>query len=136
MFIFILLPLFQYSVTRGYGFHFIPLGNYLLQNIMLFLLISIFVIVVAIVISLYIKNTFSLFVSVIMIIIGGVIGSNKLTNLAHLSPFTYFDIQHVTNGKIVTVLDNPAVNTNTGFIVLAVLIIILILIGTWISRKH
>lgn len=119
----------------NHGFHFIPLGHYLIYNIILIVLLVVFVVLLANFLSVFIKHSFSVFVSTVLIIVGGFILSKEFVSITVFSPFTYFDVIRVTNGEIATLLNNPSINWMTGSIVLFVSIILLMVGGYLLSRK-
>lgn len=123
-------PEYEGMVSAGHGFLFVPLGEILVQNSLLFLHIILFLIVLSLFLSIFFKRVLSLFTTTFIVGAGGYWLSNHfLTEQAHLSPFTYFDIPKITNGEIATILNNPAVNSQTGMITTLVTTITLILIG-------
>lgn len=123
-------------LSEGKGFHFIPLGEYLVQSIVLFLLVLLFFISLTTFCSLFIKNTFSVFTFVVIFAgIGYVISTQVFTEVAHYSPFTYMNIAKITNGEVSTMLDNSGINFTMGTLVLSISAIIWTLIGT-ISSKN
>ena len=113
-----------------FGFHFIPLGEHLLNHVFLFVLVLVFCIVFTIFLSVFLKHTLSVFATALMMLVVGYTASSRfLSDVAHLSPFTYLDIPRVTNGELATLLDNPGVNGTTGGMVLSSLTLLFIAAG-------
>lgn len=129
---------YEGMVSAGNGFHFVPLGEIVLLNSLLFLLILLFFITLSLVLSLVMKNLLSVLTTTVLIGAGGYWVSNQLlTERAHLSPFTYLDIPKITNGEIATLLNNPGVNALTGTFAMLVPTIILLMVGyIWLSFKN
>ncbi|WAA08927.1 hypothetical protein [Fervidibacillus albus] len=129
----------NYTGTKsafGLGFHFMFLGDYLIKTTTLFAFILTFTIVLAIFLSMFIKNVFTNYAITILIVVLGYIGSiNILKDFAYLSLFTYFQIFRITNGELSIVLDHPSINFLTGSIVLITSISILTILGYWIKHK-
>ncbi|MUV38892.1 hypothetical protein JNUCC1_02764 [Lentibacillus sp. JNUCC-1] len=115
---------------HSYGFHLIPLGNYLLQCLMLLILTAVFVMVMANFLSLWVKNTAAVMTLALIIVIGGYVGSIEyLSEWAYLSPFTYLDIMKVANGALATQFDQSLINSYVGAMSLGVSILVLVLLG-------
>ena len=105
--------------VEGRGFHFVPLGEIIWQNTLLFMLCFIFVIVVSLFLSIFLKNIFSVLTVTIFVMISGyVLGSHVYTDIAHWLPFTYFNISEVTNGALTIIYDNPGIHFSTGCLIL------------------
>ncbi|WP_210365293.1 ABC transporter permease subunit [Bacillus sp. REN3] len=120
-----------------YGFQFIPLRLYLMQIISLFLVVLLFILILSQFLSIFIKSQFVVFVSTVFIVIGGFMASKHyLAAAAHLSPFTYLDINRIVNGEASTLLDNPALNVYTGLLVLVVSIVFLVIIATLLLKRR
>lgn len=131
----------NYSGNRPYsmnvGYHFIPLGEMLIRNGLLFISMIIFLVTLSQTIAIWVKNKLGVMASTIIIaIIGYVISIKQLFNHAHIIPFTYLDLSRVTNGELATMFDNPAINTQMGVVVLLVAAGILVVIGNLSLRKR
>ncbi|WBL13601.1 ABC transporter permease subunit [Sutcliffiella sp. NC1] len=110
---------FTGSSVEGYGYEFLPLGEYLLHTITLTILVLLFLLTFTILLSTLFKNTLSVFATAGMIFISGYVLTNHfLTEKAHFSPFVYFNIPKITNGEVATILDNEKVNVISGSVVL------------------
>ncbi len=121
---------------HDYGFHFIPLGNYLIQCLVLLLLVTLFMIALGNVISLFVKNTFTvLLLSIVINIFGYIMSVEHLSQWSYLSPFTYFDIFRVSNGEVATLFDQPLINSYMGFFILIISTLLLVMIGYFKSRR-
>lgn len=121
------------------GGHFIPLGDYLLQSVLLFLCVLLFIIGLSIFISLFLQSQFAVFATAIIIGIAGYVGSIQvISDKAHLSPFTYMNIQKITNGEISALVNNPGINMQMGSLVLLASTLLLFLIGyflLWVKNR-
>lgn len=100
------------------GFHFIPLGRYVIGSILLLLCIYLFIIALSNVLGLWISHPFIVFCCVAISSGIGYFASNKLGDYAQFSPFTYLDIGRIVNGEVATVLNNPGVTVGMGCFVL------------------
>lgn len=128
------LAIFKEESSITDGFHFIPLGSYLLETVGLFLLVLWFAIVLSIFISQFIRSKAGVIGAVAVIGVIGYVGSQKLlVNLLHLSPFTYFDVARITNGEIAVLTENYQITGMTGSLVLLASIACLIGIGWLIA---
>ncbi|MBP3041609.1 hypothetical protein J9303_19395 [Bacillaceae bacterium Marseille-Q3522] len=119
------------------GFHFIPLGEYLVQSIGLFLLCLLFLLVLTIFLSLFFKNQLTVFTTAILIaIVGYFVSVDYFVEMAYLSPFTYFNIHKIMNGELSILFDNPSINIYTGSFVLLSAILILLIVGYLLLMKR
>lgn len=126
----VLSPNYTGTPSSGYGFHFLSLGDALVQMSVLFLLSLLFLLVLTIVLSLFIKSPLSVFAAATVIEISGYFLSRQLlTANADLSPFTYFKISKIINGEVATLVDNSRINFQTGSLVLLASTLILTIIG-------
>ncbi|HLR75307.1 MAG TPA: hypothetical protein VK077_08510, partial [Virgibacillus sp.] len=124
------------TLSDHFGFHFIPIGEYLLKSIGLLLLVGLFLTVFMIVMSLFFNYELSVFGSAgVIVAVGYLVSRYVLTESAHLSPFTYLHIPKIVNGEIATVLNNPTINFQTGIIVLSITTFILFMIGYVLLSK-
>ncbi|MFS0690904.1 ABC transporter permease subunit [Sporosarcina sp. 179-K 8C2 HS] len=131
------LSIFKEDSSVIDGFHFIPLGNYLLETMGLLLLVLWFSIVLSIFLSQFIRSKAGVIGAVVVIGVVGYVGSHKLLgNLLHLSPFTYFDVARITNGEIAVLAENYQITGMTGSLVLLVSIAFLIGIGWLIASRR
>lgn len=118
------------TISGGRGFHFVPIGEIIWQNTLLFVICFIFVIVVGLFLSIFFKNIFSVLTVTIFIMISGyVLGSHIYTDIAHWLPFTYFNISEVTNGALTIFYDNPSIHFGMGCLILLSSTVILIGLG-------
>lgn len=115
---------------HNYGFHFIPLGNYLIECLFLLVLITFFTIVLANFLSLFIQNQFAvMFISIIILLFGHFVSVEYLSEFSYLSPFTYFDIIKVSNGEMATLLNQSLINSYMGYLILLLATLLLVLLG-------
>lgn len=125
------------TYVQGMGFHFTPLGHYLVKCIVLFLIVLLFLIILSTFCSLFIKNQLGVFMIVILLSASGyVLSIEALSEVAHLSPFTYFNIVKIINGEVSTVHNNPHINFMTGSIVLFISSFVVMTIGHVVLRKY
>ncbi|WP_350343402.1 ABC transporter permease subunit [Proteinivorax tanatarense] len=117
------------------GFHFMNLGRFLIESIVLFSFVAMFFITLSIFISLFLKREMSVLATTALIGVTGFALSQGLTEMAHLSPFTYLNIPKIINGEIATTLNNPSVNLQTGIAVLLTVTAGLVLAGYFISGR-
>ncbi|MFD1032878.1 ABC transporter permease subunit [Metaplanococcus flavidus] len=123
-------------LSRGLGFHFIPLGTYLVNSTILFLFVLLFFLVLANFLSLFLKNTFTSFALTLLIGSGGfVLSKYYLTGMAQWSPFTYLQTNKVANGELGTLLDAQYLNVMTGSLVLLGSTVLLLLVGMLFTGK-
>ncbi|WP_350343407.1 ABC transporter permease subunit [Proteinivorax tanatarense] len=117
------------------GFHFMNLGRFLIESIVLFSFVAMFFITLSIFISLFLKREMSVLATTALIGAAGFALSQGLTEMAHLSPFTYLNIPKIINGEIATTLNNPSVNLQTGIVILLAVTAGLVLAGYFISGR-
>lgn len=131
------LSIFKEESSITDGFHFMPLGNYLLETMGLLLLVLWFSIVLSIFLSQFIRSKAGVIGAVAVIGVIGYVGSHKLFgNFLHLSPFTYFDVARITNGEIAVLAENYQITGMTGSLVLLVSTVGLIGIGWLIASRR
>lgn len=125
-------------VAQEGGFHFITMGKYLLETGGLFLTGVIFLIALSLFISLFVRESMTVFVLTVIISIGGyLVGSmTKLSSVAHFLPFTYLNVGKIANGELAIVLENEGVTLLIGFGTLLVGTTLLILLGWLYSRSR
>ncbi|AST93221.1 hypothetical protein BC6307_19135 [Sutcliffiella cohnii] len=124
-------------ISNGYGFHFLPLGEYLIYSIVLIVLCLTFLITFTMFLSTFLRNTLTVFVLSILLNAGGYYVASKLIpDFAHLIPFTFFNVPKVLNGELSIVLDNPNIQYLTGSLVLLVLSFVFMFIGSIILRLN
>ena len=105
-----------YSGTRAFegGFHFIPIGEYLLKFLLLFVFLLVFFIVLSHVLSIFIAKPIGVFVTLAILSTIGYYVSGELGGYALFVPFTYLDIPRIVNGEISTLLNNPGITVLNG----------------------
>lgn len=112
------------------GFHFVSLGNYVMESVVLLLAVLVFFNVLSIFISLFVRSPLGVFSTVLAIGSAGYFASvYLLLDVAHLSPFTYLNVAKITNGEVATLLNNSGIHALTGGIVLLVSMVLLIVVG-------
>ncbi len=127
-----------YTGMRAFegGFHFMPLGEYLVSSIVLFLLVLLFLIVLSHVLALFIPQSFGVIASVALVSVIGYMASWKLGDFTQFSPFTYLNIAKVVSGEVSVLLNNPAVTALNGCLVLLGVSIFLLLMGYVVLRRR
>nr|WP_301538669.1 ABC transporter permease subunit [Bacillus sp. THAF10] len=121
-----------YSGTRSgeYGFHFVPLGEHLLYQIGLLILVILFVLVVTITFSILFQKVYTVFMTAVLFFGSGyVLSIYFLAEHAHLSPFTYFNIPKIVNGELATILNNPLVNPQIGSVIIIIYVLLFLIFG-------
>ncbi|WP_217586279.1 hypothetical protein [Lentibacillus saliphilus] len=125
-------PGYEGTLTEfgNYGFHFISLGDFILRELLLLYLLTVLVVIVSIVVSVFFKRIFNVFLMTVLIFVGGfVLTQTLLEGFTYLSPFTYVDINRVVNGEIATQLDQPLVHWMVGSAVLLIATVCVMIIG-------
>lgn len=116
------------------GFHFVPLGEHVLHQLGLFLCLTIFLVTLGIFLSIFIKQQIGLIITTITLAVLGYLFSQYASNIAHLLPFTYFDIPRIINNELAILSDNPSLTTKMGYLVLVGSTSFLLLLGWGIFR--
>ncbi|MEK5040230.1 ABC transporter permease subunit [Sporosarcina sp. FSL K6-3457] len=112
------------------GFHFVSLGDYVVESVVLLLAVLVFFIVLSIFISLFVRSPLGVFSTVLAIGSAGYFASvHLLPDMAHLSPFTYLNVAKITNGEVATLLNNSGIHVLTGGVVLLVAMVLLVVVG-------
>ncbi len=115
-------------------FHFISMGNYVLQGIALFTLAALFIIVLTTFIASFVKNiTLTSGVILILLVLSYAVSISQ--GFAHLSPFTYLNIPKVLNGELTVMLENPSISFDRGLITFVVSSFILIVVTFYVRKK-
>lgn len=109
-----------YAGTRVFegGFHFIPIGEYLLKFLLLFVCLLVFFIVLSHVLSIFIARPIGVFVTLTILSTIGYYISGELGGYALFVPFTYMDIPRIINGEISTLLNNSGITVLNGCLLL------------------
>ena len=111
-------------------FDFITLGRYLGETTALFLAVTLFILTLAIVCSLFLRNGIAAPIgTLILSIVGYLLSTTSFVKFAHLLPFTYLNINSISNGKLAMQLGNGSINIWTGIGVLLISSVILSVIG-------
>ncbi|WP_115749448.1 ABC transporter permease [Oceanobacillus chungangensis] len=135
-------PVLYYETIRSStsiegDFHFINMGNYLVETSILFLASLVFLLTLSIFLSLFFTNTISSVIATFILAIGLHIASNlpQTSFMAHISPFTYLNVGKIANGEMATLLNNHLIQPWIGIIsLLASTIIILAFSFLWIQK--
>jgi len=124
------LPTYAGMKAMEGGFHFVSLGDYVVESVVLVLAVLVFFIVLSIFISLFVRGPLGVFSTVLVIGGAGYFASvHLLPDIAHLSPFTYLNVAKITNGEVATLVNNSGIHVLTGDIVLLVSTVLLIVVG-------
>lgn len=109
----------QSPIGWNTGFHLETLGSVVLENYTLFSLMLVFLIILSVFLSIFIKNQFSVFAVAVIISISGYAASTKIfSSIAHLLPFTYLNPVKVINGEMSVNLNNPDITFASGCLVI------------------
>lgn len=120
------------------GFHFIYMGNFLLETGALFLAGLVFLIALSLVASLFFNNTMAALMTTLIVAVGGYVASGLpvFASIAHWSPFTYLNVGKIANGEMAIVLGNESVSTMPGLMALLIGALLLVGVGTlWFRSK-
>lgn len=111
---------FDYTGLRAFegGYHFMPLGEYLLKALLLFVCITLFLLALTNVFGLFIRQPLLVYVLAGLVSIAGYLLSWKLNDFAPFSPFLYVNVPKIVNGEILTLLNNPAISVYLGCAIL------------------
>lgn len=107
---------FDYTGLRAFegGYHFMPLGEYLLKALLLYVCAALFLLVLTNVLGIFIRQPLVVYALAGLISVAGYLLSWKLDDFAQFSPFLYLNIPKVVNGEILTLLNDPAINVYMG----------------------
>jgi ABC-type transport system involved in multi-copper enzyme maturation permease subunit len=107
---------FDFTWQRAFegGYHFMPLGEYLVKSLLLYVCVALFLLALTNVLGLFIRQPLVVYALTGLISVVGYLLSWKLDDLAQYSPFLYLNIPKVVNGEIMTLLNNPAINLYMG----------------------
>ncbi len=135
-------PILKYGINKeGEGFdafegafHFIGMGDYVVQAIILFILAVLFIIAFASFVSTFVKNI-TLCVGGVLIVLALGYGISIISQpFVPFSPFTYLNIPSVLNGALNVAIGKSGIAFENGVIVFAVSIIFLF-VANFIARK-
>lgn len=107
---------FDFTGQRAFegGYHFMPLGEFLLKSLLLYVCAALFLLALTNVFGLFIRQPLVVYALTGLIGVGGYLLSWKLDDFAQYSPFLYLNIPKVVNGEILTLLNNPAISVYMG----------------------
>ena len=120
------------------GFHFIYMGNFLLETGALFLAGLVFLIALSLAVSLFFNNAMGALLTTLILAVGGYVASSLpvFASIAHWSPFTYLNVGKIANGEMAIVLGNESVSTMLGLAALLIGTVLLVGAGTlWFRSK-
>lgn len=125
------------TISYYYGFQFIPLGEVLVQTFVLFLIGFLLVLSVSHLLSVFFRNSIVVFIVTAIIFIGGyVLSTEFFEEVAHLSPFTYLNVNKVVNGELSTLLDIPELHFSTGMFVLITGVVLINILASITVRRR
>ncbi|MCM3710630.1 ABC transporter permease subunit [Sporosarcina luteola] len=107
---------FDYSGLRAFegGYSFLPLGEFLLKALLLYVCVALFVIALSNVLGLFIRQPLVVYALTGLINVAGYLLSWKLDDFAQYSPFLYLNIPKIVNGEILTLMNDPAISVYMG----------------------
>ncbi|WP_432362547.1 ABC transporter permease subunit [Sporosarcina sp. UB5] len=107
---------FDYTGLRAFegGYHFMPLGEFLLKALFLYVCVALFLLVLTNVLGIFIRQPLVVYALTGLISVAGYLLSWKLDDFAQYSPFLYVNIPKIVNGEILTLLNNPAISVYMG----------------------
>lgn len=110
----------------------IEIGNLIIYNLILLVVLIAFISILAITISSFTKNnSSSLATSIIIVVSAYMFSKNGFGNsIAHLNPFVYLDISSVVQGTSSILYDNNYINLQFGILTLGISISLLIALIT------
>ncbi|KYG33024.1 ABC transporter permease [Alkalihalobacillus trypoxylicola] len=130
-------PVLKYGVDRlnsstiyseELPFHFIAMGQYILEGSLLYILLLVFILTISIYYSIFVRKHILIMLLTGLTSIGGlfvITSVESLHSIAHLVPFTYLDIPKVINGELAYLLDNQRINILNASISIVVTIILM-----------
>lgn len=122
--------------SSGYGYGFIPLGDYVWQGIVLSLLSLAFLLILSIALSIFFRHTATVLALTFLLAGGGFyMARTTLQEMAAYLPFTYLEAGRILNGELATELNEPSIGFWTGAVVMALSIVILVVAGYCFLRS-
>jgi len=128
---------FDYTGLRAFegGYDFLPLGEYVLQALLLYVCITLFLVALTNSIGLFIRQPLVVYLLTALLSIGGCLLSGQAETLAPYSPFLYLNLPKILNGELLALLNNPAITVSTGCAVLLGASLLLIAVVSSILRS-
>lgn len=107
---------FDFTGQRAFegGYHFMPLGEYLLKALLLYVCAALFLLALTNVLGLFIRQPLVVYALTGLISLAGYLVSWEMNDFAHYSPFLYLNIPKIFNGEIMTLLNVPAISVYMG----------------------
>ncbi|MCG7343486.1 ABC transporter permease [Sporosarcina sp. ACRSL] len=107
---------FDYTGLRAFegGYHFTPLGEYLLKALLLYVCVVLFLLALTNVLGLFIRQPLAVYALTGLLSGAGYLLSWKLDDFTQYSPFLYLNIPKIANGEILALLNNPAISVYMG----------------------
>lgn len=130
----------EYTGIRTFegGGHFVALGDYLIDNFVLFLCATLFLLSLSLLLSVFLNHPMTVLGTTLLLsIIGYLLSEQGLVDQAHLSPFMYLNLPKVVNGEFSALLNNPNLTLQTGvFVLLGCTFLFTIISSIWLKRKN
>lgn len=120
------------------NFHFMNMGQYLLETTLLFLATLLFLMAITLFFSLFVNSMISSMIVTVILAAGGyyVSSSPFVSPIAYLSPFTYLNLGKIANGELAALFHNSSLHTGTGLFILLISSIILFGAGLiWFQKS-
>ncbi|MCM3638681.1 ABC transporter permease [Sporosarcina luteola] len=107
---------FDFTGQRAFegGYKFLPLGEYLLYALLLYVCVALFLLALTNVIGLFMRQPLVVYALTGLISGAGNLLSWKLDDFAQYSPFLYVNIPKIVNGEIMTLLNDPTISVYMG----------------------
>ena len=117
---------------------YISIGEFILFEIVLFIIVTVFISILSVTISSFSKSTSNSISTTIILVVSAYMISNKgfLSNLSHLNPFVYFDISNVLQGNLAISYGNVNINFKFGVLVLGLSTIIFLIANVFLFKKN
>lgn len=126
-----------YSAGGQGGFHFISLARYIMDSVILLGAISLFVVNLSMLISVFFKKAFAVYSCTVVIVLAGYwLNWRRILDLSPNSPFTYFNIPRIVNGELVTILNSTNYNTQRGASILLIFSLLFVLAGYTVVNRE
>ncbi|QTD40018.1 ABC transporter permease subunit [Sporosarcina sp. Te-1] len=121
---------FDFTGNRAFegGYTFMPLGDYLLKALLLYVCVTLFLIALANIIGLVARQPLVVYALTSLISGAGYLLSWKLNDFAQFSPFLYLNVPKIVNGEILTLLNNPAISVTMACAMLLGTTVILLVV--------
>lgn len=122
---------FDYTGMRAFegGYHFIPLGEYVLKTMLLYVCVTLFLLALTNVLGLFIRQPLIVYILTGIFSVTGYLLSWNLDEFAPYSPFLYLNIPKIVNGEIMTLMNNPMIGLYMGCVIVLGATVFLLLLA-------